>query len=258
VPATTQIGFRYPADLMKWYPSPTQQKRAGANNDCFLSGPSDTGTYQNSTQRPYVQALSASTAFGGETCQGETPLRTTCNDILTEGRQYHLAWLNSGYAPAMINAWKSGGCYAQVSGFMGYRLQLDSATLDTQVARGGTMPLTVNLRNVGWARMFSDRALVVQLRHKTTGAVITGRAGNLAALQPQATASTAVAVSVSIPADAATGDYDVFLSAPDVFPATAGDPRFSVRFANADNSGAGQTWDTAGARFKLGANVRVN
>jgi hypothetical protein len=258
VPATTQIGFRYPADLMKWYPSPTQQKRAGAHNDCLLSGPTDTGTYQNSTQRPYVQALSAQTAFGGETCQGETPWRTTCNDILTEGKQYHLTWLNSGYAPAMINAWKSGGCYAQVSGFMGYRVQLDSATHDTQVWRGGTLPLSVNLRNVGWSRMFSDRALVVQLRHKSTGAVITARAGNLATLTPQATASTAQAVSVTVPADAATGDYDVYLSAPDVFPATAGDPRFSVRFANADNSGAGQTWDAAGARFKLGTTVRVN
>jgi hypothetical protein len=202
--------------------------------------------------------LSAQTAFGGETCQGETPWRTTCNDILTEGKQYHLTWLNSGYAPAMLNAWKSGGCYAQVSGFMGYRLQLDSATHDTQVARGGTVALSVNLRNVGWARMFSDRALVVHARHKATGALITGKAGNLATLAPQATASTAVVVNLTIPADAATGDYDVFLSAPDVFPATAGDPRFSVRFANADNSGAGQAWDSAAARFKLGSTLRVN
>lgn len=158
----------------------------------------------------------------------------------------------------MINAWKSGGCFAQVSGFMGYRLQLDSATHDSQVARGGAAALAVNLRNVGWARMFSDRALVVQLRHRSTGAVITGKAGNLATLAPQATASTAVPVSVAIPTDAATGDYDVYLSAPDVFAATAGDPRFSVRFANADNSGAGQTWDAAAARFKLGTTVRVN
>ena len=258
VPSTTQIGFRYPVDLMKWYPSATQQKRAGANNDCFLSGASDTGTYQNSAQRTYVQALTANTAYGGETCQGETPWRTTCSSILTEGRQYHLAWLNVSYAPAMINAWKSGGCFSQVSGFMGYRLQLDGATHDTQVVRGGAMPITVNLRNVGWARMFSDRALVVQLRHKSTGAVITGKAGNLATLAPQATATTAVPVSVTIPGDAPTGDYDVFLSAPDVFATTAGDPRFSVRFANADNSGAGQTWDAAAARFKLGTTLRVN
>jgi hypothetical protein len=258
VPATTQIGFRYPVDLMKWYPSPTQQKRAGAHNDCYLSGASDTGTYQSSSQRTYAQALSANTAFGGETCQGETPWRTSCSAILSEGKQYHLAWLNVSYAPAMINAWKSEGCFAQVSGFMGYRLQLDSATHDTQAARGGAVALAVNLRNVGWARMFSDRSLVVQLRHRSTGAIITGKAGNLATLAPQATSSTAVPVSVAIPGDAPTGDYDVYLSAPDVFAATAGNPKFSVRFANADNSGAGQTWDAAAARFKLGTTVRVN
>ncbi|MFM8767374.1 MAG: hypothetical protein ACKOD9_06285 [Rubrivivax sp.] len=74
----------------------------------------------------------------------------------------------------------------------------------------------------------------------------------------QAMASTAVATSVAIPADAAQGDYDVYLSAPDIFAATTCDPRFSVRFANADNSGAGQTWDAAAARFKLGTTLRVN
>jgi hypothetical protein len=31
-----------------------------------------------------------------------------------------------------------------------------------------------------------------------------------------------------------------------------------VRFANADNSGAGQAWDSAAARFKLGSTLRVN
>ena len=91
-----------------------------------------------------------------------------------------------GYAPAMLNAWKSGGCYSQVSGFMGYRLQLDSATHDTQVARGGTLPMTVNLRNVGWARMFTDRSLVVQLRHRSTGAIITGGSLNVSATEIRA------------------------------------------------------------------------
>lgn len=54
------------------------------------------------------------------------PLRATCPDILREGAQYHLAWLNSDYAPAILNAWKAGECYATVSGTMGYRIQLDS------------------------------------------------------------------------------------------------------------------------------------
>ncbi|MES1256180.1 MAG: DUF4832 domain-containing protein, partial [Acidobacteriota bacterium] len=257
VPSTTQIAFRFPADVQKWYPSATQQSRAGAHNDCFLAGPTDSGTYTDSSQRPYVQSLSANTAFGAETCDNaETPLRSTCADILNEGDQYHLAWLNSNYSPTFINAWKSGGCYSQVSRSMGYRLQLDALSHDTQVARGGSVAVAVDLRNVGWARMFSARQLVVTLKHKTSGALITGAAGNLSTLASQSSSSTRISVGVSIPAGAQTGDYDVYLSAPDAFSSTAGNPSFAVRFANAD-SGA-QAWDASTARFKVGTTLTVN
>jgi hypothetical protein len=257
VPSTTQISFRFPADLQKWYPSATQQSRVGSGNDCFLAGPSDSGTYTDSSQRPYVQALSANTGFGGETCDNaEAPVRTTCADILSEGAQYHVAWLNGNYSPLLLNAWKSAGCYAQVSRSMGYRFQLDALSHDTQVARGGSVAVAVDLRNVGWARMFSARQLVVTLKHKTSGALITGAAGDLRTLASQSSSSTRISVGVSIPAGAQTGDYDVYLSAPDVFSSTAGNASFAVRFANAD-SGA-QAWDASNARFKVGTTLTVN
>jgi len=258
VPATTQIGFRLPADVITWYPTATQQSRVGVHNDCFLAGPTDTGTYANTAQRTYTQALSGNTAFGGETCQGaEMPERNTCADILFEGALYHLAWLNIAWAPTFINAWKAGGCFAEVSRTMGYRLQLDSMTHDTQVATGGTVVVAVDLRNVGWARMFNARQLMVTLRHKTSGATYTGAAGNLQTLAPKGTVATRVSVGVTLPATAQTGDYDVLLSAPDVFAATAANPRFAVRFANADNATLGQTWDAATARFKAGTTLSV-
>jgi hypothetical protein len=258
VPSTTQIGFRYPADLMKWYPSPTQQKRAGLHNDCFQAGPSDSGTYTASGQREYVQALSVNAAFGGENCTNvETPKRMSCSDILAEGPLYHLAWLNASDWSGFISSWRNGGCLATVSGFMGYRMQLDGVTHDTAVSRGGTLPVQVDLRNVGWAKVFTARRLVVTLRHRATGATLNASAGDLSALPSQAKASTRIEVAVSVPAGAATGDYDVYLSAPDIFPATAGDPRFAVRFANADQSGSGQAWDAASARFKAGTTLTV-
>jgi len=256
VPSTTQIGFRYPSDLIKWYPSATQQSRVGMHNDCYLSGPSDTGTYSDNSQRAYAQSLSSSTGFGGETCDGETSLRNSCADILNEGAQYHLAWLNLNYSTTFINAWKSGGCYAQVSRSMGYRIQLDALSHDNQVARGGSVAVAVDLRNVGWARMFTARQLVVTLKHKTSGALITGAAGDLRTLASQASGSTRVNVGVAIPSGAATGDYDVYVSAPDVFTSTAGNPNFAVRFANAD-SGT-QAWDGSAARFKAGTTLTIN
>jgi hypothetical protein len=258
VPSTTQIGFRFPADVQKWYPTLNGPTRVGAENDCFLAGPSDSGTYTASDQRAYVQGLTQKSSFGGETCDNAgTPVRNTCADILSEGAQYHLSWLNSLYATSVLDAWKNGGCYSQVSRTMGYRLQLDKVTHDTGVTRSNSLPVAVDLRNVGWARMFAARKLVVTLKNRSTGATIVAAAGDLSTLPEQATSSTRITVNVPIPAGAATGDYDVLVSAPDVFSTTANDARFSVRFANADQTSAGQSWNASTATLSVGTKVTV-
>ena len=258
MPSTTQIGIRYPADLMTWYPSPTQQTRLGMHNDCFLSGPSDSGTYSSTAQRSYVQTLSANTAFGGENCaDAEKPLRNTCADILSEGPAYHLAWMNSSDWAGFITAWRNGGCLAQVSGSMGYRLQLDQLIHPAEVAVGQSLPVQVDVRNVGWAKLFSPRGLQVRLRHRTSGALIQATAGDLSTLPAQGTAATRLSVTVAIPSGAATGDYDVLLAAPDSFSTTAGDARFAIRFANADNSASNQAWEASAAQWRTGSVVTV-
>ena len=258
VPGTTQIGFRLPLDLQKWYPSATQQTRAGVHNDCFLAGPTDTGTYDNPESRLYTQALSTHTAFGGETCENaELPARNTCPDILSEGAQYHLAWLNAQYAPSVLNAWKAAGCYEAVSRNMGYRLQLDALGLAAEAARGDTLGVALDLRNTGWARLFSARPVVVTLKHRATGATFSGSGGNLQTLPPQASASTRLAINLTVPGNAPVGDYDVLLGAPDVFSTTAGLSAFAVRFANADNPAQAQAWDDGAARFVTGATLSV-
>jgi hypothetical protein len=257
VPATTQIAFRVPADLVKWYPAATQQSRAGMHNDCFLSGPSDTGTYRSVAQRSYVQMLSDRAAFGAETCTGEQPARNNCSDILGEGAAYHLAWMNARLAPGLAETWEAQGCLGEVSRRMGYRLQLDAVSHDTRVARGGTAVVHVDLRNVGWARVFSARPLVLALRHRPTGAILRAAGGDLRDLEPQASSSTRLSLPLAVPPDAAVGDYEILLGAPDVFAATAADPRFALRFANADDPAAGQAWDVSQALFGTGRSLQV-
>jgi hypothetical protein len=258
VPTTTQIGFRYPPDLQKWYPSPSQQSRAGIHNDCFLAGPSDSGTFDDPSSRPYAKALTDRTAYGGETCENAgTPVRNTCADILKEGAEYHLAWLNINYAPSVINQWKAEGCFAEVSRSMGYRLQLDAASHEREAAAGQSVTVAVDLRNVGWARMFSARKLVATFVNDTAGSSFGAAAGDLQSLTSQATASTRQSITVPIPAGMPKGSYTLHISAPDIHDATAGNARFSVRFANADDVGKGQTWDAASGRFKVGTLLTV-
>jgi Domain of unknown function (DUF4832) len=218
-----------------------------------LAGPTDSGTFENASDRPYAKQLTENAAFGGETCENaETPVRNTCADILSEGAQYHLAWLNINYAPTVLNKWKADGCFSEVSRSMGYRLQLDGVSHASEAAAGQTITVNVDLRNVGWARIFSARKLVATFVHNTTGATFSAAAGNLQTLSSQATASTRQSITVAVPAGTAKGSYTLHLSAPDIHSATATDPRFAVRFANADDNAKGQAWDSATARFKVG------
>jgi len=197
-------------------------------------------------------------AFGGETCEnGELPLRSTCADILVEGARYHLAWLNADYAPSVVAGWETQGCLARVSAFMGYRLQLDALTHPGQAARGEELVFEVALRNVGWSRLFTPRRLVVSLRHRETGAVWSSAAGDLRDLPPQATSSSRLRLRMSLPSSAQPGLHNVWLGVPDIFEATASDPRFSIRFANADTADGQQAWSVAQGRFRTGTTVEV-
>lgn len=258
MPATTQIGFRYPPDLQKWYPSATQQTRAGIHNDCFLADPSDSGTFDDPSSRPYAKALTNQTAYGGETCENAgTPVRNTCADILKEGAEYHLAWLNINYAPTVINKWKADGCFAEVSRSMGYRLQLDAASHASEAAQGQNVAVNIDLRNVGWARIFSARKLVATFINNSTGERFSSAAGNLQTLSPQAVATTRQSITVPVPAGATKGSYTLHLSAPDIFASTASDAKFAVRFANADDAAKGQAWIAASGLFNAGTQLTV-
>ena len=260
-PATTIVHFTASKDFAKWYPnnpSGAAAARVGFHNDCYMANDTDAHQFTALTDpmRDYVKTMTQHSAFGGETCQGVSnpeQTRLTCAQALSEGAAYHLTWLNESYAPVFIDSWKSGGCFTEISRSMGYRLQLDRVDHSTVASKGTTTTVTVSLRNVGWARMFSKRPLVVTLRHKTSDATIASSGGDLSSVA--AGASTQIAVNVSIPAGAAAGDYEVQIGAPDIWSTTAGDARFAVRFANAD-TGA-QTWNATTARLTSGTTLTV-
>jgi hypothetical protein len=275
-PSSHSICFRYLRDIMTWFPTATteakigdlsNQSRCGLMNDCFLAGPDDSGTYaQGSTgynvaqMRAYAQAITKFVPFGGETCSDTgTSLRTADSDIMTEGAAYGLSYLNSNYAPEFIKtdtgAWYVSGIITTVKRLMGFRFQIDSVDYPTAVAPGGSAAVTIKARNVGWGRIHIARQLVVSLRNLTSGVIYSGNAGDLRTCPSQATSSTTFSASVSIPADAAVGNYELLLSAPDPNASLASRTQYAIRFANAD-SGA-QAWDAASARFKVGVNVAV-
>jgi hypothetical protein len=266
VPATIPIGWRIVDDLKIWYPTPlnasqafsgSSQARSGLHNDCFLSNPDDSGTYWapgvpgtgrtlSNPFRAYHAQASNWTTMGGENCSGGQ--YTACADVLYDGPTYHWRYLRDDWGTVFHDGWKAQGCYPEILRSLGYRFQLDSISLPQSVAAGSTANVEINLRNVGWARIFSARKLVVTL----TGGSISGSAGDMRLLPPQATSSTKVVVPVAIPAGTSPGVYAVYVSMPDIWPGTKDKADFAVRFANADDLAKGQQWEAASFRFRVG------
>jgi hypothetical protein len=277
VPATIPIGWRNVNDLMTWYPTPfnelqaftgTSQARSGIHNDCFLSTPDDSGTYwaagvfptgrtpADNKFRAYHAQVSNWTTTGGETC-GDGQYKA-CADVLTDGPLYHWRYLRDDWGTVFFDGWKAQGCYPQIKRSLGYRFQLDAISHPSRVAPGGVANVAIYLRNVGWSRIFSARKLVVTLRNRISGALIAEGAGDMRLLPSQANSSTRIVVAMDIPAGASPGDYDVYVSMPDIGASTKNIADFAVRFANADDPAKGQVWEAANFRYKTGMTLTVS
>jgi chitodextrinase len=276
VDKSTHIGWRTLDDLKTWYPAPltqsqafsgSNQARSGVENDCFLSNKDDSGTYWvaggnfdmgrtlSNPYRAYHSQVAKWTTTGGENCNdGEFKM---CADVLNDGPLYQWRYLRDDWGKVFSDGWKSQGCFPQVQRSLGYRFQLDAISHQQSAVVGSSVNVSIDLRNVGWAGILSARKLVVTLQNRTTGALITGTAGDARYLAAQATSSTNVIVPVSIPANAAAGTYDVYVGMPDIWAGTKSNPYFAVRFANADNSAKGQAWSATDARFKAGTTVSI-
>lgn len=213
-------------------------------------------------QAAYVQQASNYTSFAVETCNNSAgasvEMRTACTGgadaqglpggILNEGPRYHVVTINGAYAPNYLAAWSSGGCLTTVANRMGYRFQFDDITHPTTVARGAVATFDVNMRNVGWARIYSQRRLHVNLVNGGT-TIDCVSSTQLRELDPQATTSSLVRVNCAIPAGAPTGSYAVSVKLPSAFSTTQTGP-FTIRPANTG-------WDAANFRLPSGTSVTV-
>jgi hypothetical protein len=203
--------------------------RVGHHNDCFLASPDDFGTYENTAvEYPYLQAETTYLAMGGETCTSNPP-RSSCPTALSELAQFHWSYLNTDYEPTVLNSWHTGGCLADITKRLGYRFILQTSTLPTTATRGGGLPVTVAVRNDGFATPYNPHPVQLVLRNTSTGAVqrlpLTTDPRHWTA-----GATTTVSQTVTIPTNLAPGTYSVLLHLPD--PQLSTRPEYAIRFAN--------------------------
>ena len=275
VPVSRQLQLRYPRDLAAWYPtpptvaqllapSPTAAARIGQHNDCFLASPDDVGTYWSATPaesaalRTYAQQASAVTGAGGETCAPPDVARArmACEDILREGAAYHMTYLNRDYYTAFFARWQAGGCMAEVSRKLGYRLQLQTMAHSAVAAPGSLLAWRVALSNEGWARPMNARSLVLYLVRSDNTAIALPLPGtDLRQLGPRETLQWSG--EVPLPATLTPGSYRVHIGAPDAAQSLAATPAYALRFANADSAVTGVQWDAQNGRLVLGTTLQV-
>jgi hypothetical protein len=227
VPKGVPLQWRYPDDLISW-DKVQVRGRFGFHNDCFLSSPTDVGSYSGNTQIREIQRdamanLTAKTYFSGETCDAnKDAIRNDCASILAEGPQFHLSALNRTYYTAFHQRWKSEGCYDTITDKMGYRIRLISA----RIADG---KVTLRIQNEGWAELYTPRSLKLRAR---------GEVSTFGKTLDQINPGETVTMSARLPAGPVPAR--LCLLAPDPSPRLARDPMFSIRFANATS--ATQTW----------------
>jgi hypothetical protein len=274
-PTNRFVQFRYPPYIREWVPglpsvaaSIGDGFRIGFHNDCFLASRTDVGTFGEdagvrAAEQDYIDRLGDLAPFGGETCNpaddpGAAP-RTTCVDILREGARYNLTYLNADYYRRLFHdAWIAGGCSEEVAGKMGYRLRLLDIAHDRRVAPGGSLRVTIKIRNDGWARLYNPRRLVILLRDRKSQAVLRLPAPGIDPRQWQPGATLSVPLDIALPRHARPGAYDVLIALPDLSPRLNMDSRYAVRPANADDRARGQEWDAALGAFRIGTSVRID
>ena len=223
--------------------------RLGHHNDCFLASPDDFGTYEDtSIEYPYLQSDTTYLAMGGETCGVNAP-RSNCPTAQTELAQFHWSFLNTDYEPNVLSSWSSGGCLTDITNRLGYRFTLQSGTFPATATSGGSLPVTIDLQNSGFATPYNPHSVELVLRSTSTGAV-TRLALSTDPRKWAAGSTTTISQTLTVPASLPTGSYALLLNLPDQ--QLSSRPEYSVRFANQS------TWESATGMNSLLRTITVS
>jgi hypothetical protein len=248
LPASRAIQLRTPKFKRTMYGT-GRVERIGHHNDCFLASPDDFGTYENpAVEYPYLQQDTTVNPMGGETCVVNPP-RSECPTATAELSGFHWSYLNTDYNTDVLASWAAGGCLAEVVNRLGYRFTLVNGTFPATTARRAQVPVTITVRNDGWAAPYNPRGVNLVLRN------VNGGATHRIALSSDprtwaAGSTTTVNQTVTVPASVQRGRYQLLLELPD--PLLPNRPEYSIRTANEG------LWDAATGLNDLKAQITVN
>lgn len=207
----------------------TSRSRVGHYNDCFVSSADDFGTYLSTSEWTFVANESKYLVMGGETCALDT--RNDCTNATAEMASLHWQMLHQGYHPDVITKWQTQGCFSTIQSKLGYRFQLQNATLPTTAKCGGSIRVTFTLENTGYGSPYNPRNLEFLLRNTSTGAITRYSMSNdPRTWYPGSTIS--VTGTFTLPTNIPTGNYTMMLNLPDPVTGLSTNPNYSIQLAN--------------------------
>jgi hypothetical protein len=226
------------------------KSRIAFHNDCFLSGPDDTGTfddYGNSSSpkqsgpdvikslRRYQADDSRYVVTGGETCMDTYSPQNDCENAgkaQTEMSDMHYSFLNADYNTKVNEDWEAGGCMQAIKLKLGYRFILTTAYLPKMGRAGKLCKLRLNLVNMGYASPYNPRPVRLVLRNRSTS-----RLTNIdlpTDIRTWFTGPVNLDFAVELPATLAPGEYELLLSMPDASASISSRYEYAIRLANRD------------------------
>jgi hypothetical protein len=146
----------------------------------------------------------------------------------------HFSAINEAYHKGILRSWEEGGCLAEITNRLGYRLTLISADFNEQVKPGGVLNLIVNLTNTGFASIINERQLYVVLSPLPPGEQSQRELQINLDIDPRAwePGNAQLKIKLHIPSDAKEFEYRLALRLPDENISLLPNPLYSIRFAN--------------------------
>ncbi len=214
--------------------SGTDRSRVGAHNDCFVSDATDMGTYLSNDiegDKDYLNQDNRYVPQGGETCCDCG--YAGCENSLIDLARMRYSVLNKDYNPDVLNRWITEGCMDEIKKRLGYRFELQQATISDSIKPSGIFNLDFQIANYGFASPFNPRNLEIILRNT----ISLQRYRLVTDVDPRFwTAGDTVYVNITagIPAGMEEGNYSAFIFLADPENRLHDNPDFAIRLANQD------------------------
>jgi Domain of unknown function (DUF4832)/Domain of unknown function (DUF4874)/Secretion system C-terminal sorting domain len=159
---------------------------------------------------------------------------------------------NVVFNSTMINRWKSENVFDEMSRRMGYRFRLINSSFPTATAQGSNLSFNFTIKNDGFASPYNSRDAELVLRAKSNGAITRIKINSDPRFWLPDNDNILVNETVTIPANLATGEYDLLLNFPDPLASINTRPEYSIRLANQN------IWETTTGYNSLQRSITVN